>query len=221
MAAFLFDPANSIFEITLVIVILLFVFELIAANFGFGIADIIDSILPEFDTDIDLSAGETGSMPSSVVSLLSWFRIGEVPILMLFVVLLTGFGLSGLCVQYIAVMLTGKTLPALIAVIPAFLLALPQVRFGGGLLARFMPGDETYAVSEASFHGMVATITLGTAAKNHPVQAKLQDAHGQTHYILVEPDTDEKFKQGQQVIIIGQIGTIYRVIKADNPAMQG
>jgi hypothetical protein len=76
-----------------------------------------------------------------------------------------------------------------------------------------MPKDETYVVSEKSFPGLIATITLGTAQKDKPAQAKLRDRHGQTHYILVVPDNpEESFTNGEKTIIVSQKGSIYTVI---------
>jgi hypothetical protein len=83
-----------------------------------------------------------------------------------------------------------------------------------------MPRDETYVVSEESFPGMIATITLGTAEAGKPAEAKLKDKHGQTHYILVEPDNPgEKYDMGEKAIIVSQNGSIFKVISSSSSAM--
>ena len=49
--------------------------------------------------------------------------------------------------------------------------------------------------------GQPAKIILGIAQANSPAQAKVKDQFGQTHYVLVEPEQDESFQQGQIVIL--------------------
>lgn len=222
MIDFLLHPANSPFVVALALMIVFTIIEIVSASLGMGLSEMVDSVLPEFDADIDVDAdvGEPAAGTDSLVKLLAWFRIGEVPVIMLFIVFLTGFGLSGLLVQYLAVSITSLAVPKLIAVPVAIFASIPTVRVCGGLLGKYMPKDETYAVSEKSFHGMIATVTLGTAAAGKPAQAKLRDKHGQTHYILVEPDNkDDQFNQGEQVIIVRQAGAVFKVIPPISDAL--
>jgi hypothetical protein len=222
MIDFFLHPSNSPFVIALAVMLVFTVLEIISASLGMGLSEMVDSVLPEFDADID--ADIDGAVPGgnfdSLVKLLAWFRVGEVPVIMLFIVFLTGFGLSGLLVQYISVSIAGIYVPTFIASVAGILASIPVVRVCGGLLGKYMPKDETYVVSEKSFHGMVATVTLGTAETGKPAQAKIRDKHGQTHYILVEPDTPgERFVTGDQAIIVSQAGAIFKVIDATSAAM--
>jgi hypothetical protein len=76
-----------------------------------------------------------------------------------------------------------------------------------------MPKDETDAVSEQSFIGRVAVITLGNASHGSPAEAKLKDQHGQMHYVMVEPDLpNEAFSQGTAVILVRQKGAHFTAI---------
>lgn len=228
MVDFFLSSGNAPFTVAIVIMLFMTVLELISASLGMGISDMVDSVLPEFDADIDvdvdveadfdISAG--GGVTDSLVRLLTWFRIGEVPVIMLFIIFLTGFGLSGLIVQFTAIQLIGTTIPTITAVVPAILCAIPTVRFCGGLLGKYMPKDETYVVSEKSFLGQVTTITTGVARKGAPAQAKLKDKHGQTHYVLVVPDDgDESFEQGETAIIVSQNGSVFSVIANTSSAL--
>lgn len=222
MTDFFLSSGNSPFTISLAIMLFIALLEFISVSLGMGISEMVDSVLPEFDADIDadIDVTEPSGGTDSLVKLLSWFRIGEVPVIMLFIIFLTGFGLSGLIVQFTAVQVLGKTIPTLLAVIPAIACALPTVRVCGGVLGKYMPKDETYVVSEKSFLGQVATITMGTALADRPVQAKLRDQHGQTHYILVVPDNpEESFEQGSKVIIVSQNGSLFRVIANTSSAL--
>ena len=52
------------------------------------------------------------------------------------------------------------------------------------------------------YENIAFPLTLkGEAKQNYPAQAKVIDQFGQTHYILVEPELDEIFQQGQSVIL--------------------
>ncbi len=229
MIDFLLSSSTTPFVIALAVMLAFTVIEIVSASMGMGLSDMVDSLLPEFDADIDIDvdidadvdiADVSGGSTDSLTKLLAWFRIGEVPIIMLFIVFLTGFGLSGLTIQYVLQSVIGHPLPTVIAVILAVLAAVPTVRFCGGLLGKYMPKDETYVVSEESFTGMIATITLGDAVAGKTAQAKLRDKHGQTHYILVEPDDpSDHFAQGAKVIIVSKAGALFKIIAADNEAM--
>lgn len=221
MFDFLLSPANTPFTVALGLMITFTVIEIITASMGMGLSDMIDSLLPEFDADIDLDIdGADASGPDSVTKLLAWFRIGEVPVVMLLIVFLTGFGLSGLIFQYLAASILQTAMPVGIAAFVALAASIPIVRVCGGALGKFMPKDETYAVSEKSFHGKVVTITLGQARAGKPAQAKLTDQYGQTHYMMVEPDKDdEQFGQGNKAIIVGQAGATYKVISCTSAAL--
>ena len=151
---------------------------------------------------------------------LGWLCVGRVPILVLIIVFLCAFGLGGFLLQALARGLAGFPLPPALVSLPAFAAAVPAVRYAGLGLARIMPKEETDAVSEKTFIGRVAVVIRGEARRGLPAEAKLRDHHGQTHYVLVEPDEDgAKFSQGAEVLIVHQSGSTYRVIANTNAAM--
>ncbi|HBH28697.1 MAG: YqiJ family protein [Desulfofustis sp. PB-SRB1] len=221
MVDFLLAPQNSPFTIALAVMLLFALLEAISVSLGMGLSEMLDSVMPDIDADVDIDVDVDADIDvaavhgpgDTLIKLLSWFRIGEVPVLILFVVFLTGFGLSGLIAQFTAVKLIGVPMPTVFAVVIAMACAIPAVRIGGGFLGRHLPKDETYVVSEKSFVGQVATITTGTARYDKPAQAKLRDKHGQTHYILALADQqNDEFSTGESVIIVSQNGTMFRVI---------
>jgi len=217
MIDFFLLSANTPFVIALALMLAFTAIEIVSASMGMGLSELVDSLLPEFDADIDIDANAdiapVGGPTDSLFKLLAWFRVGEVPVIMLLIVFLTGFGLSGIIVQFVMVSILGFTVPTLIAVPLALVAAIPTVRFCGGLLGKYMPKDETYAVSEDSFIGMIATITLGNAEIGKPAEAKVRDKHGQTHYIRVEPDKQtERFEQGEKGLVVSHNGSIYTII---------
>ncbi|HYW15479.1 MAG TPA: YqiJ family protein [Allosphingosinicella sp.] len=141
--------------------------------------------------------------------LLGWLGIGRVPLLMLLVVFLALFGLSGLAIQEFA-----GPLDLWIAVPAAVAAALPLTGLGARGLARIMPGDETTAVSLDSLVGRRGTITVGTARRGSPAQARVCDIHGQPHYVMVEPyDDDHAIGEGETVRLDRRDGNIFVAVR--------
>jgi hypothetical protein len=115
------------------------------------------------------------------------------------------FGLIGLAIQQFA-----GPLPLWIATPAAAVAALPLTGLGARGLARIMPGDETTAVSLDSLVGRRGTITIGTARRGSPAQARVSDIHGQVHYVMVEPyDDDHAIGEGDTVRLDRRNGNIF------------
>ena len=219
MINFLLASQNVPFTVALTIMLIIAFLEGVSTLLGAGIFSFIDSLLPELDiaADIDSPDFESSGLFSK---LFSWLRIGEVPVIMLLVIFLTAFGLIGLGLQSFAQRTLGTLLPGSFASISAVLLGFPIVRLFGGILAKIMPKDETEAVAEASFIGRIAVITLGNASPGNPAEAKLSDKCGQAHYVMVEPDeSDERFENGTQVVLVSQQGAIFKAIRNKSDAL--
>lgn len=134
---------------------------------------------------------------------------------------MTAFGLLGFGIQSLATRMVGTFLPVTLAAIAAIVLALPMVRLLGGMLARIMPKDETEAVAEKSFIGLVAVITTGKARFGSPAQGRLNDRYGQSHYVMIEPDdAEEEFPQGTEVLLVSQQGATFRAIQNTSAALK-
>ena len=57
-------------------------------------------------------------------------------------------------------------------------------------------------------------ITLGAAQTGSPAEGRLTDEHGQSHYVMVEPDVEgERFEQGTHVLLVRMDGARFRVIR--------
>lgn len=212
---------NLAFSVALALMLLLGALEGVFSLLGAGLSGLFDALLPELNAELDVQAHAELGLPeaeSSLTRVLGWLRVGQVPLLMLLVVVLTLFGLCGLALQSLALRLAGGFLPGWLAWLPALAAALPLTRLAGGWLHRVMPKDETTAISADTLVGRVATITLGTARAGHPAEAKARDQHGQTHYFLVEPDADgDNFVTGAQVLLTEHRGASYRAIANPNP----
>lgn len=200
------------FAVALALMLILGVLELVSMIFGGVLSATLESWLP--DTDItDFSAPHDNVLNQ----FFGWLRIRELPVLMSLVVALMLFGLLGLLVQQGCRSVTGALLPAWLAVLATMPLLAPLLRVTLGLLGRVMPKDETSAVSEESLVGRTAVIVLGTARSGSPAQAKVQDEHGYSHYVMVEPDeADLSFAQGDKVLLVRHLSAIYRGIRPLN-----
>jgi hypothetical protein len=151
---------------------------------------------------------------------LGWLHVGRVPILVLLILFLLGFAISGYVIQILCSSLFGGYIPALIAAIPATLIGLSTVRGLGGLLALIIPKDETNAVSERSLIGRAGIVTTGTARQGMAAQVKIRDQHGYYHYLMVEPDEpDVEFEEGSEVLVVKKQGAIYRGIRNPHPGL--
>lgn len=210
---------NLPFTVALAVMFGIALLEGITSVLGAGFSAVLETLLPDMDLDVDLDGPEVRT-PNVITRLLGWLRVGQVPLLMLLVIFLTAFGLIGLGLQSAVRGVVGGYAPAWLASMPAVALALPVVRMFGGLLERFMPKDETEAVSDETFIGRIAIITLGTARQGSPAQAKLKDRYGKSHYIMVEPESPtEVFEQKQDVLLIQKAGSVFHAIKNTNDAL--
>ena len=199
MWGFLTAGDNVLFVSALVLMLVIGVFEVFGLGGGLAIGDGIDGV------DADINA-ET---PSA----LSWLNVGRLPLLMLIVVFLLSFGMTGLIGQRVFVAVTGLIAPWFMAAPAAFFIALPVTRAVGRAVGAIMPHDETTAVSRDSLIGRVAVIVTGEARQNSAAQARVRDEHGQPHYVMVEPDNaGDMFPSGASVLLVRRASATYFAI---------
>jgi Protein of unknown function (DUF1449) len=137
---------------------------------------------------------------------LGWLHLGRVPVLALLVLFLAAFALTGFAANLVVHRLFGSWLPVWISIPIALVAALPSVRLLGTGVARLVPADETFAVTLDSLVGRVATVLGGTARQGYPAEAKVLNQHGQTLYVMVEPDmADGVFEAGTSVLLVRQV----------------
>ena len=217
MLSLMLASENLAFSIALVLMIMIAVLEGVAALLGAGMSSALESLLPESELSPHTEVGQVDA-DTALSRFLGWLRIGEVPLLMLLVIFLFSFGLSGLLLQGLFQAITGWLAPGWLAVPLVLVASLPLVRLGGGVLQAVMPRDETTAVTEDSLLGRIAVITLGTARQNYPAEARVKDQHGYTHYLQLEPDAEgDEFLQGTEVLLLSRQGAVYKGIKNSNP----
>ncbi len=217
---FILDPHNLPFTIALCIMLGIALLEGITTVLGFGLSNLFGHFLPDVDVQADADTGDVGSN-SSLGKLFGWLNVGRVPIMILFVIFLTIFGLTGYALQGVTLEILGTMLPALLAALVAFFLSLPMVRVLGRSIGKLMPTDETEVISEDTFIGRIATITLGTAKKGRPARAKFKDNYGTTHLIMVEPEEEgEEFSEGNVILLVERVGGKFLAVRNTNPLLE-
>lgn len=151
---------------------------------------------------------------------LGWLHVGKVPFLVLLILFLLGFAVSGYAIQLFCHGLFGLYLPSPFAVVPAVFIGLSNVHLLGGLMARILPQDETSAVSEQTLIGRAGVVLTGTARRGMAAEVKVRDQHGNAHFLMLEPDVEgEEFEQGSVVLVVSKQGAIYRGIRNPHPGL--
>jgi hypothetical protein len=230
MIAFILASQNLPFTIALGIMFAIGLLEGVSTVLGFGLSAFVDSILPDVDLDADLDVdidvdadgpdlSEIGSA-TALSRLFGWLNVGRVPVLVLLVIFLFGFGLTGLVVQSIVNNVFGILLPGVAASAAALVAGIFFMKVLGRVIARIVPKEETDAVSEKSFVGRVAVITTGRARSGQPAQGKVYDKHGHCHYVMIEPDAaGDIFETGSQVLLVKQNGARFLAIRNPKAAL--
>ncbi|AJR24152.1 MULTISPECIES: YqiJ family protein [Sphingobium] len=189
MAAFLFATENVVFVSAIVLMLL------IGAVQAIGIAG-------DFDLDIDGDA-----------DLLGWLGVGRLPLLMLLAIFLALFGMIGLIGQHLLLDLTGAMLPPLIAAPAALIASLPATGLAARRLAPLLPRDQSSAVPLDALTGSFARIVTGVARSGSPARARVEDAYGQAHYVMVEPDNSgQTLEEGETILLVRREDHVFRAI---------
>lgn len=192
------------FAAALVLLVALSVLEGAGLLISHSPSSYLDSLLPD--------------MPDGVDGPLGWLHLGQVPILVLLILFLAGFAISGYVIQSGAKALVGHLLPAWIASIPAALAGFSTVSGLGALLAKVMPKDESSAVSELTLLGRAGVIVRGVAKHDYAAEAKVRDLQGRAHYVMVECDIEgETFGEGENVLLVKKVGSRFRCIRNPHP----
>lgn len=226
MIEFFTASHNIFFTVSLLLLLIIGILEGLTTVLGFAASSFIESMLPSLDMggelDVDaegLDIDEVGST-SSFSRIMGWVNVGRVPFLVIIILFLFSFGGLGLTLQSFSHRWMGLLLPGVIAVPITFFPSFICVRYLSRLVGKLIPKDETESVSERSFIGRVAEITLGNASCGKPAQAKLKDIFGHAHYILVEPEEkDEVLPSGSQVLLVRQQSATFFAILNPNTAL--
>lgn len=190
-------PAFAPFVVAGLVLLILLAVEMLGFFFG-GLSGILDSILPDSlvdaDFDADMDIGADGDL-SLGLKALDWLYVGRIPTMVLLILFVASFCITGFIIQQLAFSVLGKFISPWLASLDALVISFPLLKILASILYPILPKDESTAVSGDSLIGRPARILLGHASIGSPAQAKLTDEHGQTHYVMVEPDPAHYSKQ--------------------------
>jgi hypothetical protein len=199
---------NLPFGVALALIIGIALLEGLGLMLSTSPSNMLDEVMPEVGTEGGLDR------------VLGWLHLGKVPVLVLLLLFLAGYALFGYGLQMVVKGLTGSYLPAWLAGVLAVPSGLATVRGLGAIVAHIVPRDETSIVSEQSLVGRAGVVTGGQARRGYAAQARVRDAHGRTHYLMIEPDIDDEiFEPGAQVLIVRKVGAFYRGIANPHPEL--
>lgn len=218
----LLAPENGVFLVTLCLFLLIFLVQAISVVVGMEPFGFLDSLLPDIDIDVDTDLNLGDVSPSFIDSVMSMLKLGRVPFVFTFILFLFLFSVIGLYGQMAIFELSGSRLNGILASGGSFVVTLPLLRFGNGILEKILPKDETAAISAGTFVGRMATILIGTATHERAAEAKVVGPDGKTHYINVVADNEGKsFGKGDHLLIVGRrTEGIFTVIENKNPLLE-
>lgn len=148
--SWLLAPQLQPFTIAAAVMLALVVIQAVTALGGAALADVADGV----------SADDMADVP------LGWLNVGRVPLLILVMLMLGLFASGGMLLQAVAEPLVGL-LPALPASLAVGAFALLSTRAASRLIARILPREETYALSDEDLVGRVGTVTVGQIGRAH------------------------------------------------------
>jgi len=196
------------FSIALSLMLGLILLEASSVVLGSSLSSFFDNLLPP--ALLQSAKQRPGETRSFGTLFLHWIHFGKISFLTVVVLFLASFGLIGLCLQQITLFSFHQILPSWVAALPAFLLTLPVMHFGGALLARFFPKADPCAANEDFLIGQRGIIVLAGTDKEDPGEAQIRDPKGRMHRVRVVPDNpQEVFEKGATIEILERIGTLY------------
>ncbi len=189
---FLLESASSPFLFSLILVFGFFIMEIVGIMlYGFSV---LNSHAFHFDIEHDMG-------------FLSWLGFGKVPFMVILVLLLTFFGLSGFAMQGLSKAIFGFYLSNLLAIPLSFAVSIPFVALFGKRLGNLVKDVETEVFTEVDFIGQTAVVVLGDAKKDHSTQAKFLDKNGHIHYVMIKVENDDVIKEGESVVLKGRVSS--------------
>ncbi len=145
----LLAPDVRPFAVAAAIMVALGGIELLTTMVGLSISELIGK---EFAVEAESHNALSG--------LFLWINAGRLPLLILIILVLGIFSIGGFLLQGLA-HAAGTAIPVSIAAVVAAAGSIPVIRNTSRGLARIIPRDESYAVSDSDFVGKVATVSVG------------------------------------------------------------
>ena len=199
----LLAPDVRPFAISAAIMVTLGGIELLTMIVGFSISELIGK-------DFAL---ETESH-SAIGGLFLWINAGRLPLLILMILALGVFAISGFLLQAIAHSV-GTAVPVTLAAIAAIAVSLPAIRVTSRSIARIIPRDETYVVDEADFVGHVGEVSIGPLDQGLPGKVRLKDVFGNWHSVAARASPESTpLPVGASVLLVDRDARSFIAISA-------
>lgn len=210
----LLEAHNLPFAIALAAVFVIAFLQVIGAGDIFEGAEDI-----EIELDADVADGlEASGFMDGLSTVLG---LGKVPFLIWLSCLLFVFSVIGVVGQWIIGGVTGAPLGAGFAALLAGAAALPLNGLFVRPIGRLLPKDETTAVGLESLVRRDAIIQTGTARHTSPARAKVKDAFGQPHFVMVEPnDPTVELGEGETVLLVRREGQLFFGVAYESPMLK-
>ncbi|MBI1218095.1 MAG: DUF1449 family protein [Rhodobacteraceae bacterium] len=160
------------------------------------------------------AGSQAASGPNAIVGLFDFLGIRKLPLTVWLALFSASFAASGLAFQVAMNALLGFMLLPLPASIIALVPAVSLTRGLAGLIAAWLPRDESYVISERSLGRRRGTVTVGTAKRGHPAEVRIKDRYGNTHYTMIEPLSDgDEISAGAEVLVLRLPGGALRMLQ--------
>jgi hypothetical protein len=200
------QPGTAPFWIALLTVAGLGIVELISVLLGASASGLLDDSF-SYHAPGDTEAGLLGSW-------MSWLNAGGVPLLVLAVILLSAFSVAGFFIQGVASATLLGPLPVYVAMSGAVAAAIPATRSLSRVLAKIIPRDETNALEQADFLGLVGTVTIGPLDRGNPGTVLVKDRHDNIHFLRARAASGHTIDTGAQVLIVDGADGLFEAIPA-------
>jgi len=187
----LLAPDVRPFAVAAAIMLTLGIIELLTSLVGLSIGELVGK-------DIALEGDSHNILGGAFL----WINSGRLPLLILLVLALGVFSIEGFLLQGIA-HTVGTTVPVSIAALAATAGSIPVIRTASRGIARIIPRDETYAVSDADFVGKVAVVAIGPLDQGLPGRVRLKDVFGNWHTVAARASPDSNsLPVGASVLLV-------------------
>ena len=88
-------------------------------------------------------------------------------------------------------------------------------------IEKILPKDETTAVGLESLIRREAVIQTGIARLSSPARAKVKDAFGHPHFVMVEPhDPHVELTEGDTVLLVRREGELFFGVRYESAMLQ-
>lgn len=200
------QPGTAPFWIALLTVAGLGIVELVSVLLGVSASGLLDDSF-SYHAPGDTEAGLLGSW-------MSWLNAGGVPLLVLPVILLSVFAVTGFFIQGVASTVLLGPLPLPLAVTGAVAAAIPATRSLSLAVAKVIPRDETNALEQADFLGLTGVVTIGPLDQGKPGTVRVKDRHDNIHFLRAQAASGHTIDTGAQVLIVDGADGLFQAIPA-------